>query len=747
MAGQPTSHVYALEHAQLRALNARVLAAFTAIVLCLLATGAAAWIIATELDSRDIAQSRHQLEGTLEQRGEQLGDLALEYSYWNEALEKILYEQDVAWADAGVGDFLNSSRGVTHVLAVHRDGEVTYSYSARDAGEEVPWDSARAALDRIADDVLGSNPDLPRHAHTYAMVEGMPYLIVSAPFIAYEPTSRDTSGAHGVLFLARRIDVETQSIWGERLGLTGIEVSSPVASVETADEREPWIPVTDATGQVIAQLSWEPPRHGRNMLASAVPWGVSVALVFLAAGGVLVTSVARLVRTARSNITELDQQKEKLYKQAMIDEVSNLHNRNYLISRMEEEIARIRRTKTSSIFIFLDLDGFKMVNDTMGHSAGDALLRQVGERLVASVRSEDVICRFGGDEFCILITGLQMHEEPDVHQVAEKISRQVIAELDTPFTVGEQQLEISASAGIVIIPEDSANIEDILRFGDLAMYKAKLETGSTFIYYDREFLHDVNYRNAVRHKLESAVGQKEFCLHYQPILEMDTHKVVGFEALARWDSEKLGVVRPGQFIPIAEESDTIIRLGRWVIDEALRDLRDLREAVGGSCFIAINVSEKQLEDPRFCDYLDERMDLYGVEPDQVYLELTESYRFGYQMENLNMLRRIRARGVHLSLDDFGTGYASLSYLQQYPLSTVKIDHTFVANMMDDTKMAGIIRAVIQMANSLGIRIVAEGVETEEQERALGELGCHWVQGFHYARPAPLDVVRTARTGQ
>jgi len=577
------------------------------------------------------------------------------------------------------------------------------------------------------------------------MIDGTLFLITGSPFVAYQPTRLDTSKLHGVLFIARTIDGATLSRWSERYGLPGLEIA-PAAAAEGDGAAS--IAVPDIEGNPVAWLKWQPVHPGQAMLTRAAPWGVSLAILFVVAASVLIMNLEKLVRLARSNITELDHQKQKLFRQAMFDEVSNLHNRNYLISRLEEELSRIRRTRSSSIFIFLDLDGFKMVNDTMGHSAGDDLLRQVGERLLQGVRAEDVVCRFGGDEFCLLITGLEHGEARKMREVAEKISDQVISKLEHPFTVDDKPVNIGASAGIVIIPDDTADIEDILRFGDLAMYKAKLISGNKFIYYEQDFLHDINYRNAVRHKLENAVPKKEFGLHYQPIHEIDSHRIVGFEALARWDSEDMGLIRPSQFIAIAEESDTIIRLGRWVIDEALRDACTLREVAGGSCFIAINISEKQLADPQFCDYLEERMDLHGIEPDNLHLELTESYHVRREPDHPDILQTLRSRGIHLSLDNFGTGYASLSYLQQYPLSTVKIDRGFVANMMDDAKMAGIIRAVVQMADSLGIRIIAAGIETAEQEQALIDLGCHWAQGFYYSKPKPIgSLQQTLKTGR
>lgn len=292
----------------------------------------------------------------------------------------------------------------------------------------------------------------------------------------------------------------------------------------------------------------------------------------------------------------------------------------------------------------------------------------------------------------------------------------------------DKPVHIGASAGIVVIPDDTSNIEDILRFGDLAMYKAKLVSGNTFIHYDQDFLHDINYRNAIRHKPEFAIPKTEFGLLYQSIHDMRTGQIVGFEALARWESEELGLIRPSLFIAIAEESDTIVRLGRLVLDEALREACRLREAAGGRCFVSISISGKQLADPQFCSYLDEHMDLYGVSPDDVHLELTGSYEVCRGENGLDMLHEIRSRGIHLSLDDFGTGYASLSYQQQYSLSCVKIDQDFICNMMGDIKVEGIIRALVQMGDPLEIRIIAEGVETEAQEQALVEFGCHWAQG-------------------
>jgi diguanylate cyclase (GGDEF)-like protein len=741
MEDEPDPGGYKLEDAQVRALNRRARLALTAIIACIVLLATAVWIIPFVLDRRDLDHAREHVQQALQAQGERIGQASLEHSYWNQAVEKVIHEQDTAWADSELGGYLHNAYGIAGIVAEDADGNRRYVYSPDDAAASSLWTQASPPLERLGADVLASDTSSPRHAHTYRMVEGTLFVIAASPFIAYQPTRLDTTEPHGVLFLARAIDRATLTEWSERynlprLGVTGHEPGA-------ATEREATVSVMDMAGNPVARLEWEPERAGWGLLAQAMPWGVSLGIVFVVAASALSMNLRRMVSLARSNITELDQQKQKLFRQAMFDDVSNLHNRTYLISRLEEELSRIRRNGTSSIFIFLDLDGFKIVNDTMGHSAGDELLRQVGGRLLNGVRAEDIVCRFGGDEFCLLITGIDNGEEKYLREIAEKIARQVIAELEHPFTVDDKPVSIGASAGIVVIPDDTANIEDILRFGDLAMYRAKLETGNSFIHYQRDFLHDINYRNAIRHKLDSAVPKKEFGLHYQAIHEIGSGRIVGFEALARWDSEELGLIRPSQFIAIAEESDTIIRLGRWIIDEALRDACSLREVAGGACFVAINVSAKQLADPGFRAYLEERMDIHGVDPGDVHLELTESDHFGHGTNHVEMLRAIRGLGVHLSLDDFGTGYASLTWLQQYPLSTVKIDHDFVVNVMSDSRLEGIIRAVVQMADSLGIRIIAEGVETSAQEQALIGLGCHWAQGFHYSKPKPLTSL-TAR---
>lgn len=742
MEDKPDPQTSALEDAQVRALNTRTLLAFCVVIACLVATAAAVWIIPLAYDKRNLTHSRDHLQQGLLAEGERIGQAGLEHSYWNQAVEKVIYEQDAGWADSELGSYLQKTYGIENIRAEDRAGNHRYTYAPDDNPTQPIWEQSRSRLDRLGAKVLASAPSSPEHAHTYTMIDGTLFLIAGSPFVAYQPTRLDTSKLHGVLFIARAIDEATLSRWSERYGLPGLEIAPAAASGEDGAAS---ISVPGIEGNPVAWLKWQPVHPGQAMLMRAAPWGVSLAILFVVAASVLIMNLEKLVRLARINITELGHQKQKLFRQAMFDEVSNLHNRNYLISRLEEELSRIRRTGNSSIFIFLDLDGFKMVNDTMGHSAGDDLLHQVGQRLVASVRAEDVVCRFGGDEFCLLITGLETSEASSIRAIAEKISGQVISKLEHPFTVDDRPVNIGASAGIVMIPHDTANIEDILRFGDLAMYRAKLESGNRFIYYERDFLHDINYRNAVRHKLESAVPKKEFDLHYQPIHEIASRRIVGFEALARWDSEDLGLIRPGQFIAIAEESDTIIRLGRWIIDEALRDARTLRDLAGGKGFIAINISQKQLADPQLCEYLEERMDLYGLDPDDVHLELTESYRLGRESDDLEMLQTLRSRGIHLSLDDFGTGYASLSWLQKYPLSTVKIDRAFVANVMEDVKMGGIIRAVVQMAESLDIRVIAEGVETEDHERKLIELGCHWAQGFYYSKPKPIGSLQQTLT--
>lgn len=723
---------------QVNSLNVRALAGFVVSLVCVVIVVLAAWQIPLWLDTRASEQASDRIANYMAQEGERLGIVSLEYAYWNDAVDRVVYERNSEWADVEIGSYLNKVMGIAKLRAINRSGETVYEFSDSAMESFDLWNEVQAETEALRSDVLGGTPSDPDFSTSYVMTSEGLFLLAAAPFTAYQPTDLDTSTFHGVLYLARGIDGPVLAQWSDVLGVRNLALH-PAAGTASDGASAASLMVRGGEGEPVARLSFEPQSQGRALLGVIGPWGLSLGVVFLVASGVMLSSLRQLVRSARSNIAELDQQKARLFHQAMFDEVSNLHNRNYLISRLQEEIARIRRTNSSAVFIFLDLDGFKRVNDTMGHSAGDELLRQVGERLLASVRDEDVVCRFGGDEFCILVTGLQERDTSDVRELAESLARKVIEELERPFTVDDKPVKIGASSGLVVIPDDTADVEDILRFGDLAMYEAKREIGNAFIHYRQDFLHDINFRNAVRHKLDSAVPNKEFSLHYQPIYSVGTGKVVGYEALARWNSTELGSIPPSQFIAIAEETDTIVRLGKWVIEEALRDLKVLQSITRDGCFVAINVAERQLADAEFCEFLEARMMHYEVYPGDVHIELTESYRFGREKEEIQRLLRVNEKGVQVSLDNFGTGYASLSYLQDYPLSTVKIDRNFVANLLDDSKMEGIVGAVVHMAKTLGIRVIASGVETAEQEQALRNLGVHWVQGFHYAHPAPLDT--------
>lgn len=724
------------EDQQVNRLNIRVLAAFCVSVICVVAVALAAWQLPLVIDARDAERAERQVAEHIANATDRLGAAALDHSYWNEAVEQLIYEQDASWADNQMSTYLASVHHVARVLTLDSKGDAVYEYAADEAPGSDLWSEVESEVRSLRGEILSGSPSSPEYATANVMVDGRLYLLAASPFVSYQPTSLDTDIFHGTLVVARVIDSSVLTAWASRMGLEQMRLEAPDAAT---GDGGPMVPLRNAAGDAVADLHLEPARFGQSALATIAPWGASLAVIFLVASTVMLSSLRHLVRSARSNIAELDEQKARLFQQAMFDDVSKLHNRNYLISRLEEEIAHVRRANSSAVFIFLDLDGFKRINDTMGHSAGDSLLRQVGERLVASVRDEDVVCRFGGDEFCILVTGLQERDAAAVRKLAEGLSTKVIAELERPFMVDDKPVKVGGSSGIVVIPDDTTDVEDILRFGDLAMYEAKRESGNAYIHYRQDFLHDINFRNAIRHKLDLAVPKSELGLHYQPIYDMASRKVVGYEALARWHSPELGSIPPSQFIAIAEETDTIVQLGRWVIEEALRDARALQKSTRDSCFIAINVAEKQLADPDFCDFLEERMGYYNVYPGDVHIELTESYRFGREQEEIQRLLRISEKGVQVSLDNFGTGYASLSYLQDYPLSTVKIDRNFVANVLTDSKMQGIIGAVVHMAQSLGIRVIASGIETTEQEKALLDLGCYWGQGFHYAYPAELET--------
>ncbi|HKB83108.1 MAG TPA: EAL domain-containing protein, partial [Burkholderiales bacterium] len=438
-------------------------------------------------------------------------------------------------------------------------------------------------------------------------------------------------------------------------------------------------------------------------------------------------------RGTTRDISELKRSEARISYLATRDPLTELPNRLLFNDRLEQGIIAARRKRDKLGVLFLDLDRFKNINDSLGHHIGDLLLKEVAARMASCIRKGDTLSRLGGDEFVVTLEGLA-HAE-DAAQVAMKI----ITALRRPLSVGGHTLNTSCSIGISIFPNDAEDSPELMKNADTAMYHAKEQGRNNFQFFSPE----MNLRAVERHRLETelrlALEQGQFVLHYQPQADIRDGRLVGMEALIRWQHPQRGLVPPTSFIPVAEESGLIELIGRWALRTACEQIQRWQTTGLPIVKIAVNISARQFNEPKdFADDVTRLLNTVGLDPRYLELEMTESMLLKNVDENIAVLRKLGKLGTSLAVDDFGTGYSSLAYLKQLPIDTLKIDRTFVRDIESDADDAAIIKAIIAMAHSLDLRVTAEGVETKGQLAALRKLRCDHYQGFLLARPIPAD---------
>ena len=432
------------------------------------------------------------------------------------------------------------------------------------------------------------------------------------------------------------------------------------------------------------------------------------------------------------DITERREAQSRIEYLATHDEMTGLANRTLFSELLSRAVTRERRHHRRFAVLFIDLDRFKIVNDSLGHDGGDEVLKAVASRLGDSVRASDVIARFGGDEFVLLV-----HEIPD-RFAASTIARNLLSLVLKPVTIGEQQCRVTASIGVAIYPDDADDANTLLKRADMALYRAKEEGKNTFQFYSP----DLGARSEERLKIETclrdALPQNQLALHYQAKVDMKTGQIRGVEALLRWSHPELGSVSPTRFIPIAEECGLIVPIGHWAFTSACaQSVAWLRQGLPPIC-MAVNLSPRQFLDPNLVNVIVGVLEETGIQPHLLELEITESVMSHDMDSALAKLTAIRNLGVRLAIDDFGTGYSSLSQLKRFPIDVLKIDRSFIKGIPSDKEDIAITEAILALAGSLGVRIVAEGVETLEQQTFLERHDCHEMQGFYFSRPIPPD---------
>lgn len=435
-----------------------------------------------------------------------------------------------------------------------------------------------------------------------------------------------------------------------------------------------------------------------------------------------------------NDITQRREMERQLLRQATHDSLTELPNRVLLLDRVEQAILQARKKGSLLAFLFLDLDRFKMTNDTLGHSVGDKLLQAVANRLLVATNDFDTVARLGGDEFVILLQDLSSEVQ------AQNIAEDILRKIEKPFQVEQHSLKITGSIGISYYPKDGLDYESLMKNADLSMYHAKDSGRNIYRSFDQEMNRRVINRMQLDNALRDSLKRQEFYLVYQPLMDLKKNTVVGFEALIRWNSHLLGPVSPIDFIGMAEENGLIVDIGRWVLQEACSELIRWHQQGYDNLSVAVNISGRQFHQTRLPDVVGEILTSTGLSAKFLELELTESLLVNDIEHAVETMYKLKDMGTRIVIDDFGTGYSSLSYLKQFPVDKLKIDRSFITELVNVENDAAIARAIINLGHSLNLEVLAEGVETELQREFIIKHGCDYAQGYYFKPPQkPKDL--------
>ncbi|MEX1201272.1 MAG: EAL domain-containing protein [Methylophaga sp.] len=437
-----------------------------------------------------------------------------------------------------------------------------------------------------------------------------------------------------------------------------------------------------------------------------------------------------------SDITLRKHQEERILHLAYYDTLTNLPNRFLSMDRLHQMLIKTERHQQQAAVLFIDLDDFKKINDSLGHETGDRLLIKVAERLRQNLRQDDTIGRLGGDEFIILLGEIK-----DADKLLSIVGT-ILSKFQQPFDIDARELVLTASVGIALYPQDGKDASTLLRHADSAMFYAKDQGRNDYAFFTPKMNQIASRRLSLEQQMHGALDRGEFYLHYQPLYLLHDNQLTGVEALLRWHNPELGQVSPEEFIPIAERTGLIVKIGEFVIETAIQSANQWQQ-LRPSMQMAINLSPAQFRDVGLCNFISETLLQYPLQKNTLELEITEGVLLSGYVHTESILKTLTDMQIKLSMDDFGTGYSSLSYLRQYPFKVLKIDRNFITDIIDDHADRELVIAVIAMSHGLGIKVVAEGIETDAQRLMLQDLGCDYAQGYFFSKPLPAEDI-TAR---
>ena len=633
---------------------------------------------------------------------------------------------DQDWFDLNLGVWFSDYAGHDEVYVLDRRGLPIYAMQDGKRSDPSSYLAIRNVVDPLVARLRKTKEIEARHddmtmlspgAAEFAILRGHPAIVSAKPLISDTGDIVQRPGSEPVHISVVRLDDSFMLRFARQYGLTGAHISRSSAT----HWMESSVPLLDASGAPIAFLVWKPFAPGNDVTTLVGPVLVIALLSFAVAISLL---AARLKRKT----VDLEMSKLQAQHLAMHDVLTGLPNRAMFELRLEEALGHLASEGGQIALLYLDLDHFKQINDSLGHSAGDALIREVAWRLSAIVRECDTVARVGGDEFAIILV------DPKNHATIERVGSRIVSELRLPFDLMGSQSFIGASAGIALAPTDGDDRLELTRKADIALYRAKSEGRGKYVFFTSDMDEAIRTRETVDRELRLAIldSQNQLKVHYQPVLSTLTETFTAVEALVRWDHPERGLLSPIAFLGIAEDSGLIEALGELVLRAAVRDAMRWPELR-----ISVNVSPIQVRNRSFADRVISILGEAGMHPSRLELELTETAFLTGLSDVSRTIERLRNVGISIALDDFGTGYSSLSHIRDLAVDRIKIDRSFVT-ALDTGQGVALVQAIITMATASGLEITAEGVETDRQRELLEQLGCTEIQGYRISPPLPAD---------
>lgn len=665
---------------------------------------------------------------------------------WDDAVVKLNAPDAEGWARNYLAGYFWGSHRIDRIYHVRFDGTLVRCWKGGKITQECRYDQIGGKVADLIRQSLRDDPGsekvgkwrelgnvrwpysakgLPvgRAAASMDNFDGKPALIAAASIVP-DVTASLLKGPPDYIVLVRYVDARMIADLQSALLLDDVRFDQAT----DVDEKRNSLEVTNLAGERIGWFSWIAKPPGPAILRQTAPLLAVYILFFMG----VVAGGAIIVRRMRRTTSELIASEAQAQHNALHDAMSGLPNRAHFMQRLRQELsACIERPELGDVFIaYLDIDRFKVVNDTLGHHVGDELVRQVALRLRRSLPAGDFLSRFGGDEFVLL------RRSTGGRAAADMLGRQLMALALEPFVISGNNLEVSLSCGISWGPEQSEDPGELLRRADIALYRAKQRGRARYRRFTRDMDASVKLRRDMEMELRRAINRDELALAYQPIVNATDGAVEGFEALLRWTHPERGPIRPGLFVPIAEQAGLMMPLGQWVLRRVFEDCRDWPD-----CDISVNLSPLQIMASDFLPEIDRLVRETGADPRRFVLEVTEGVMLDRSEHVVDVLKGLKYRGFRIALDDFGIGYSSLSYLRSFQFDRIKIDRSFVQNIEADLDAHSILRAIVSLGHTLRMKVVAEGVETPMQRALVQAAGCQMIQGHLFWQAMPLDEAR------